>query len=114
MRENRNCRNRKKLKHNIIAGRENWRQVSATLRNVLKIDDLKFFECPQSAITQKTWRILSLVHETTNNDGDILHMPFEGGILDQPPWYREAVRMVKRERAAHQKRKIEEARDGRR
>jgi len=72
--------------------------VSYHDHGVLKIDDLKFFECPQSAVKPRSWHLLSLVTETTDADGNILHLPYPGTILDQPGRYREAVRIVKSER----------------
>lgn len=62
---------------------------------------MKLFECPLSAITHNTWSIISLVNETTDTDGNILHLPFEGALTDQPQWYRDAVKIVKSERVAH-------------
>jgi len=76
-----------------------WRRVTSLHgKPAAKIDDLKFFECPGSAITRSTWQILALVNETTDREGNILHLPYPGTILDQPPWYREAVRIVASER----------------
>lgn len=66
---------------------------------VLKLDDLKFFECPHSFITRGTWQVLSFVNDTTNADCEILNPPpFPGTFLEQPQWYREALRIVRRER----------------
>lgn len=68
----------------------------------MKIGDLKLFACPVSTITAKTWQILKLVNETTHPETTtILHLPFDGSILDQPAWYREAVTIVREERNAH-------------
>jgi hypothetical protein len=61
------------------------------------------FECPRSAITGKTWEILSLIDETTEYNHQtkqtkVTFLPFEGAWLDQPHWYRQAFSIVKRER----------------
>jgi hypothetical protein len=74
------------------------------LRRVLKIDDIIFLECPMSCITRRTWEILRLVNETTDGEHtNILHLPFPGTILDQPPWYRQAVQIVRTGRAEYRK-----------
>lgn len=106
-RESRNCRNKKKYKNTILIERQEWLTVSSHLKAVKKIAKIKFFECPQSVITQKTWGIISLVNEVTNKDTDILHLPFEGTILDQPQWFRAAVKMMKSERIKYQREQIE-------
>lgn len=92
-------------------GRDEWLQVPAGLRHVLKIDDLKFYQCPVSCITPRTWRMLRTVNETTNADGDILHLPYPGTILEQPEWYREAVQIVRSERARHRREEMEKLRN---
>lgn len=75
---------------------------------MLKEGDVKFFECPVSAIKQRTWDRIRLVNEsTTGEHTDILHLPYPGTILDQPPWYREAVRIVRVERNEHRAREME-------
>lgn len=66
---------------------------------MLKIDNLKFFQCPLSYITPRSWRILDLVVETTSGEtGEILHLPYSGSYLEQPAWYREAVKIRRNER----------------
>jgi hypothetical protein len=66
---------------------------------VLKIDDLKFFACPLSFISSKSWQMLELVNETTDLEtGRILHLPYPGTITQQPEWYREAVKIKRNER----------------
>lgn len=97
----RNCRNRKRLKHPVLVGDEWNKLVPASYHKheVMKIDDLKFFECPQSFITRSTWQILAFINETTNADCEILQpAPFPGTYLEQPSWYREARKMVRGER----------------
>lgn len=55
-----------------------------------------------------TWQILGLVNEATSGENtDILHLPYPGTILDQPPWFREAVRIVANERARHRREQME-------
>lgn len=40
-----------------------------------------------------------MVNETTSGEsGDIHHLPYPGTVLDQPSWYREAVRIKRAER----------------
>lgn len=69
---------------------------------------MKFFECPVSAITRRTWDLIRLVNETALGEHmEQLYFPEPGTILDQPPWYREAVRIVRQERAEHRARELE-------
>lgn len=103
----RNCHNRHDLSWSIALEAAEWRQVPPEVRPVLHgedFDDLRFYQCPVSCITADTWELLALVDETTNAEGDILHLPCPGTILDQPGVYREAVRIVKSERAAARRR----------
>lgn len=75
---------------------------------VMKIDDLKFFECPQSCITKSTWQILGFINETTNADCEILNPPpFPGTYMEQPQWYREARRIVRAERNSEWHRELQ-------
>lgn len=92
-RNKRNCHNRKGVKY-PIAEKEIW-HITGNTPHVLKVLGIKFHACPRSSITGKTWQILKLVYETTNENGEMLHLPFEGAYLDQPPWYREAVSVTK-------------------
>lgn len=108
--DKRNCHNVKKYKHSILTGVEEWKLVTPSLRHVLKVGQTKFFECPISAITGKTWKIVGLVNETTNSEGDILHLPFQGCYEDQPQWYKDAVVIVKSERARHRAEQMEKPR----
>jgi hypothetical protein len=86
----------------MLQGEQEWLSVTEELEDVLKIDDLKFFACPISTITTRTWQILDLVNETTDDETTkIIHMPRPGTILDQPHWYREAVKIVRAERNRH-------------
>lgn len=68
--------------------------------------DLRFYQCPVSTITADTWEMLALVNETTNAEGEIIHLPWPGTILDQPGTYREAVRIVRAERQEARKRAL--------
>lgn len=77
--------------------------LTKDIKHVAKILDLKFFECPVSVITKKTWDIIKLVNETTDENGKIIHLPFNGSYLDQPPWYREAVIIVRTVRNKYRK-----------
>lgn len=99
-REERNCHNRKKLKHSILV-RDEWEQVPNQYHSheVRKIDDLKFFECPLSAIRPATWDLLRQVNTCCNADGSIIHLPEPDlSILDQSPRFMAAVEIVRAER----------------
>jgi hypothetical protein len=106
-REQKNCHNRKKLIKTIVHKSE-WLSWPESLKPYGgKWGDLKFYECPRSAITSKTWEILALVDETTEynpstKDTRTTSLPFEGAWLDQPEWYRQTFSIVKRERMLHQ------------
>ena len=77
---------------------------------VQKIADLKFMECPGSSITRRTWQILGLVNESCDTEGNIRHLPFSGTLLDQPLWFREAVKIVRAERHSDWNRELQEER----
>ncbi len=118
-RRERNCGNLKGLRYPTLYGSDEWNQwVPASYHDleVLKVDDLKFFVCPLSFITSRSWELLELVNETTRGEnGEIIHMPLPGSYLEQPGWYREAVRIKRGERLSewfaelHQKRMKEQA-----
>lgn len=91
----------------MILAKDEWHLVPANRRQVLKVGDLKLFECPLSCITLQTWSILGLVNETTDGDGNILHLPLAGAYLDQPEWYRVAVRIRRTEIAEHRRKALE-------
>lgn len=99
-RKQRNCHNKQRRKESIV-DKVDWQEWPASLKPVQKWSSLKFYECPRSAVTNRTWDILGLVNETTNCDGEVLHLPFPGAWLEQPQWYRQAVQVVKSERAIH-------------
>lgn len=102
MKEARNCKNQQHIADPILM-KDDWHLISPSRRHVLKIRDLKFYQCPVSVITATTWDVISLVNETTDGEGNILHLPFAGSYLDQPHWYREAVKLTKQERHEHRK-----------
>lgn len=84
--------------------------VSSTLKHSYKAKTggVKFFECPVSAIKQRTWNLMRLVNETTSSEHcDIIHLVAPGTILDQPLWFTEAVQIVRSERAEHRRREME-------
>ena len=68
-----------------------------------KIGEVKFYQCPQSVITDRTWEILKIVNRTTDGECNIT-MPFRGSSYeDQPAWYFQAVDIVRHARATHQR-----------
>ena len=71
--------------------------------------DLKLYACPLTTITKLTWDILDLVNQTTDDKGKIIHMPYKGAYLEQPEWYRDAVKLTQRERANDLKIKLKNA-----
>lgn len=107
--------------HLTLHGGDEWNRLVPTSyhdHEVLKIDDLKFFVCPLSFITPRSWEMLGLVNETTSGETcEILHLPFPGSYLEQPEWYREAVRIKRGERlsdwfADRYQQKMKERADG--
>lgn len=97
----------------MLVGDHEWNILVPTgyhQNEVQKMGDLKFFECPQSFITRRSWQIIALVNETADADGNILHLPFSGTILEQPLWYRGAVKMVRSERHSDWNRELQEKR----
>lgn len=114
MRQYRNCRNRNKVKHLLLQGKDEWLQVSSKARDVLKLEDMKFMACPVSTITPRTWQILKLVNDCCSAENcDIIQLPFPGSLLEQPVWFRQAVDIIRRERAEHRSREMEKIKDGR-
>ena len=106
-RDLRNCQNRRRFKHPILKGVDEWRSVSSTIRHIRKIGDIKFFECPISAIKPRTWNLMRLVNNATSSEHcDILHLVAPGTILDQPLWFTEAVHIVRSERMLHRQREM--------
>lgn len=108
-RKQKNCHNRQKRKETIVF-KDDWGKWPKKLKFMAKWGEgpttIKFFECPKSAITRKTWEILALVEQTTDYNPScrgtsIAALPFEGAWLDQPPWYRQAFKIVRDERITY-------------
>lgn len=99
------------MRHLILQGADEWRQVSSRYRHVLKLGDMKICACPVSTISSRTWQILRLVNETTDPETTSIRiLPFDGGLLDQPLWYRQAVEIVRSERNRHRKEELDKKR----
>jgi len=99
-RSERNCGNRKRLLHEVLIGEE-WDQVAAGYHEheVKKIEDLKFFACPITAITGNTWELLRQINLCCNSAGEVVHLAEpEFSILDQSPRFLEAVNIIRGER----------------
>lgn len=115
-RDQRNCYNRHQLSVDLLQGAEEWQQVPGSLRHVLKLGDIKYFQCPVSLITPYSTSLLQLVTDTINADGDLLPLcdghPALLEIAQRPNAWREAVRIVKIERAEHRKQELERSRNG--
>ncbi len=105
-RDKRNCGNQIGYRQTLWL-KEEWKDLPTDIRHVEKWDDLKLLECPLSVITAQSWEILRIVNSTINGEGDITVLPYEGAFLDQPQWYRQAVEIVRRERAEHRRREID-------
>lgn len=66
---------------------------------VRKIENLKFFACPLTAITGNTWDLLRQVNLCCNSAGEIIHLPEPDlSILDQSQRFLKAVEIVRGER----------------
>jgi hypothetical protein len=101
-RKSRNCRNRHGFKDSILLKHE-WETASGTISPALKIGEVKIYECPVSLITDKTWKILGIINATTDADCNIV-LPYKGGsYLEQPEWYKQAVKIVRQARATNQR-----------
>lgn len=79
---------------------------------MLKLGDVKFYRCPISSITPFSWRLLRLANETTNGETEYLNIAHLPGLVEEiqeigEGKYREAVQIVKAERAAHRKKMME-------
>lgn len=98
----------------MLQGKEEWLSVSSKARAVMKLDDLKFMACPVSTITPRSWQILKLINDCCSAENcDIINLPFPGTLLEQPTWFRQAVDIVRRERAAHRAKEMENIKNGR-
>jgi hypothetical protein len=72
----------------------------------MKFGEVKFYQCPVSLITPKTWEILKIVNTTTNGDCNII-FPYKGAsYTEQPRWYLQAVEIVRQARAANQRQRV--------
>jgi hypothetical protein len=69
--------------------------------------DIRFYECPVSCITKRTWSIIKLVNECLDAEGNLIQLPFPGCLTQQPKWFRQAVQVVKTERAEYRARELE-------
>lgn len=102
-RKARNCHNRNGYKHDILV-RQEWK-TSPVYKTEIKFGDVKFCQCPVSAITSKTWELLKIVNRTTDNDCNIT-MPYRGASYsDQPEWYFQAVDIVRHARSVNMRMK---------
>jgi hypothetical protein len=100
-RDARNCHNRKGRRDNILEKLE-WQTASRDIR-AIKIGEVKFYRCPISTITRKTWEILKVINATTDVDGNII-IPYVGqSYTDQPEWYKQALNIVTHIRATSRK-----------
>jgi len=107
----RNCRNRAGMQQEIVL-KADWLTVDSRIRTFQKIQDVKFYACPVGCITGKTWKILQMVNDTTDGDCNILHLPYAGTFVDQPDWYKQAVRIVRSARAENQRVQMETRKNG--
>lgn len=97
-----------------MQGREEWLQVPADLKFAAKMGDMKFYRCPLASITPETWALLELVNDCISAEhGDLIQLPYPGTVADQPEKFREAVRIVRSERAQWRQQKMEALKDGR-
>lgn len=112
------CKGRKKKVRNCdnvngykktLSNKGEWGLWPPALKPAIKLGDLKLYECPLTAITGRTWDIIRIVNQTTDDSGKILHMPYPGSYLEQPEWYREAVEITQRERAEHRRKQLDKA-----
>lgn len=102
----------------MLHGEQEWLTVPAKLRHCLKIEyaATKFYQCPISSITPYSWQLLQLVNDTITADGDLQPLcpghPALAEIAARPQAWREAVRIVKAERAAYRQHTTEKPRNG--
>lgn len=69
---------------------------------VVKLGDMFIYECPTSAIDNGIKDLINVVNISTNKDGDIIHLPYKGTILDQPKRFLDAVQITRNERLQYQ------------
>lgn len=104
----RNCHNHADVLHPILNGPEDWKLYPPEKKPVAKLDRTKFFACPVSTITPHTWEMIRLGNAClTGEDDAITTLPFSGGYLEQPPWFREAMEIIRGERGRYRKEQLE-------
>jgi hypothetical protein len=112
-RQNRNCANRNGLLPDLAHGKDEWLQIPADLKHSVKFGDLKFYACPLLLITPETWSLLEMVNDCISAEhGDIINLPYPGTLTEQPAYFREAVRIVRAERAAWRNEQMEARKHG--
>lgn len=93
---------------------DEWNLYPPEKKPVEKIYRTKFFACPVSTITQSTWEMIRLANACLSGESDaITTLPFSGGYLDQPHWFREAIEIIRNERAEARKEALEKMKKGR-
>lgn len=107
-REQNNCHNFKQYQHSILTGKYEWLIMPSSVKPCLKISKTKFYECPMSAITGKTWGIIGMVNEITDQEGNILACA--GKYEDIPSYLRDAIKIMRQERNRHRKEQMEKQR----
>ena len=94
-----NCQNHTGVLYPILNGPDEWRLYPLERKPVLKLGRSKFFACPVSTVTPHTWEMLRLGNACLSGENDaITILPFAGGYLDQPSWFREAMEIIRTER----------------
>lgn len=95
----RNCHNHQQVLHPILNGPDEWRLYPPDKRPVKKLWRTKFFACPISTITEGTWELIKLANVCLSGEGDaVTCLPYSGGYLEQPLWFREALEIIRTER----------------
>lgn len=96
----------------IAIGAAEWLQVPASIKPVLKSGDIKFYRCPLSVITPRSWQLIALVNDCITADGDIIRLPADFGDPLPIPLFREIVKMVRAERASWRREQQERRTNG--
>lgn len=103
-----NCQNHQGVLYPILNGPDDWRLYPPERKWVEKVWRTKFFACPLSTITQGTWELIRLANQCLSGEGDaITVLPFGGGLLEQPPWFREAMDIIRSERAEYRREQLD-------
>lgn len=103
----RNCQNHQEVLHPFLLS-DDWNLYPPEKRWVDKVYHTKFFACPLSTITQGTWEMIRLANASLSGEQDaITTLPFSGGYLEQPHWFREAMEIIRNERAEARKEALE-------